>query len=32
VESSDADQLQTTNVQAQELALQRKLYPDWRQG
>jgi NAD(P)-dependent dehydrogenase (short-subunit alcohol dehydrogenase family) len=30
VESSDADELQMTNIQAQELALARNLYPDWR--
>jgi NAD(P)-dependent dehydrogenase (short-subunit alcohol dehydrogenase family) len=30
VESSDADELQTTNVEAQSLALERHLYPDWR--
>lgn len=30
VTSSDADELQRTDIQAQGLALERDLYPDWR--
>jgi NAD(P)-dependent dehydrogenase (short-subunit alcohol dehydrogenase family) len=32
VASPEADELQRTNVEAQDLVLERNLYPDWRSG
>jgi len=32
ITSADADALQRTNIEAQELVLERNLYPDWRSG
>jgi hypothetical protein len=32
VRSPEADELQRTDIQAQSLALERNLYPDWRKA